>query len=98
MVSMTDKVKAKLAKNPDPSPETIQKWADEIGCSTSLVYKWRGRIGTEALETARRIGEPSQPIIKVDEEAETIEEVVEGEEPSEFEVPSEFEEEEAGEE
>ena len=95
MVSMTDKVKAKLAKNPDPSPETIQKWADEIGCSTSLVYKWRGRVGVEALETAKRIGEPSQPIVKIEEEAEIIEEPIEEEEP-EFEVPSDFMEEEEG--
>ena len=93
MPSMTDKVKAKLAKNPDPGPEQIQKWADEIGCSTSLVYKWRGRVGVEALEKARRVSEASQPIITVDEETEIIEEPAIEEEPSEFEVPEEFTEE-----
>lgn len=86
MPTKTDLVKAKLAKNPAPDPETIKAWAKELDCSVALVYKWLRRTPAEA----RQAVSASEPVVIVDEESEEIMEEAEGEEA--FEVPS-FEEE-----
>ena len=84
MSTKTDQVKAKLAKKPNPTPEEIKEWAKDIGCSPSLVYKWKAKLP----ESVTRAVEAGQPVVSVEEEAEIIiEEPAEGEA---FEVPSEF--------
>lgn len=89
-LSMTDQVKAKLAKNPNPSPNEIKGWATEIGCSKGLVYKWLAKMP----ERQRMAERPAEPVVKIEEGSEEIitppaEETVE----AEFEVPAEFAEE-----
>jgi len=89
-MSKTDRVKAKLAKNPNPSPQEIKGWAVEIGCSKGLVYKWLNRMpqGLRMAET------PAEPVVRIEEEAEEIiEPPAEETAEAEFEVPSEFTEE-----
>jgi len=82
----TDLVKAKLAKNPSPDPETIKAWSKELDCSVALVYKWIRRMPDER----RQAVSASEPVFTVDDEEEIIIEETEGEEASD--VPS-FEEE-----
>lgn len=82
MPTKTDLVKAKLAKNPAPDPETMREWAKEIGCSLSLVYKWLRRMPAEA----RQVVSASEPVVIVEEGSEEIIEEPEDEEA--FEVPS----------
>ncbi len=76
MPTRTDLVKAKLAKNPNPDPETIRDWAKQIGCSPSLVYKWKSRMPAEQ----KLAISPSEPVFTVDEESEEIIEEAEGKE------------------
>lgn len=86
MPTKTDLVKAKLAKNPSPDPETIKKWADELDCSVALVYKWIRKLPA----STRQAVSASEPVFTVEEEPEEI--IVEPESEESFEVPS-FEEE-----
>ena len=83
MPSMTEQVKAKLKKNPDPDVETKKEWAKEIGCTVSLVNKWLRRMPAER----RQAVSASEPVVKIEEESEEIMEEPEGGEEA-FEVPS----------
>lgn len=81
MPTKTDLVKAKLAKNPAPDPETIKAWADEIDCSVALVYKWIRKLPA----STRQAVSASQPIVTVEE---GLEEIIEEPTGEDFEVPS----------
>ena len=87
MMSKTDMVKAKLAKNPNPSPQEIKNWADEIHCAKSLIYKWIKRMP----DADRRAEKASEPVVKIEEGSEEVLDLPVEETAEEFEVPEEFE-------
>lgn len=93
MPSLSDLVKVKLQKIPNPTTDQINEWAEDIGCSTALIYKHRRKLEKDQPDLFRSV-EAGQPIFRAEAEAEEIIEEEPIEEGEEFEPPD-LEEEEA---